>query len=69
MKRFLFRLLLLGLGIFCVFIPRMILRQEYLRSRYDRLDFMGDIFVVVGLVIVLIATVALVKQMHDLRSG
>jgi hypothetical protein len=49
------RMFLLLFGLFCIFIPRVLLTYEILPARYKALSFLGGILYYTGIIVVIIA--------------
>jgi hypothetical protein len=58
---FIARLSLLLLGLFCIFVPPVLLTYENLPNRYKDLNSLGRIFPFVGIVLVAIAALGLLQ--------
>lgn len=57
-------LILLLLGIFCVFVPQTILVAEYLPSRYSNMSRLGDVFFYLGMLLTALAIVAIIRTSY-----
>jgi uncharacterized BrkB/YihY/UPF0761 family membrane protein len=57
-------LILLALGIFCVFVPRNLLTPEHLPTRYQHLGWLGIGFSYLGLVLMVLAITASIRVLY-----